>query len=288
MIKHLEKIFSKARKYILEEGYKKIKVIRTNPKATDMSREFDLGTESVVINYCRENNLRIKILTEERGEVNICEDPKWILILDPVDGSTNLKRGIEGSAVSMAVLPAAELLQPENVRYALIGSIISGGYCMSEKGKGVFYRGPFSGNKKVRVSTSKNENLETACIEIDFDFALDETTSKINIEKGKKIKRILPLIFPERRIKHIRRNGSAAIGLMEVATGAIDAYIDARDISTPENWLAAYLLIKEAGGIFTDLRGKEIAKIKSLAEPYSYIASGNKILHQAILESLDR
>lgn len=283
MLKHLEKIFEEVRKYVLEEGYKKIEVIRTNPKATDISREFDLGAEKVAINYCRQNHLKVRILTEERGEINLCECQKWILILDPVDGSTNLKRGIEGSAVSIAVL-AAELFKPENVKYALIGSIISGGYCIAEKGKGAFYRGPFSGNKKVQASTSKNENLETACIEIDFDFALDEATSKINIEKGEKIKRILPLIFPERKIKHIRRNGSAALGLMEVATGAIDAYIDARDISTPENWLAAYLLIKEAGGLFTDLQGREITKIKSLTQPYSYVASGNQVLHKKILE----
>jgi len=98
--------------------------------------------------------------------------------------------------------------------------------------------------------------------------------------------RIFPLIYPERRVKFIRRNGSAALGLMEVATGAIDVYIDFRNRLTPENWLAPYLLIKEAGGIFTDFKGKEIAEIKGFREPFSILAAGNKILHQKTLKIL--
>lgn len=89
-------------------------------------------------------------------------------------------------------------------------------------------------------------------------------------------------------MKHIRRNGSAALGLMQVATGAVDAYIDVRDISTPENWLAAQLLIREAGGIFTDPQGREIEIDKlDLTRPYSYVASGNRELHDKILKCLN-
>ncbi len=288
MLKHLEKIFERVRTYILTKGYKRIEIVRVNPKVTDVSAKFDLEVEDVVINYCKENSLKLRIFTEERGEVNLCKHLDWVLVIDPVDGSTNFKKGIEGSSFNVAVLPASKKISPKDIQYALIGSLISGSYCQAEKGKGTFYQGFFSGFKKKRVFASKNTKLESACIEIDLDFALNEATTKINVEAGRKIERILPLIYPKRQIKHLRRNGSAGMGLMEVATGAVDAYIDLRDISTPENWFPAYLLIKEAGGIFTDWHGKEITEVNDLRQPYSYVASGNEILHQKILESLNK
>jgi myo-inositol-1(or 4)-monophosphatase len=289
MIKHLEEIFKIVRNYILKEGYKRTEIVKINPKGEDISTKFDLEVENIVIGYCKKHKLDVKILSEETGEFDLFSTkPEHIFVLDPVDGSTNLKRGIEGSAFSVAVMPIEENeeIQPERVQYALIGNLISGAISKGEKGKGTFYKGPFSGFQEKRVFTSKNENLETACIGIDLDFALDETSDQIDVEKGAKIERILPLLYPQRKVKYLRRSGSASLGLMEVATGAVDAYIDARDISTPENWLAAYLLVKEAGGEFTDIEGNEIRKINSLTAPYSYIASANKSLHKKILRSL--
>lgn len=192
MLGHLEGMFGEVRRYIWKEGgYKKIEEVRANPKMVDVSRKFDLQAEGMIVSYCK-LYLReeVKIITEERGEINLCESPKWILVVDPVDGSTNLRRGVEGSATSLAVLSATEL-KPE---YALIGSIISGGYCETQRGKGVYYRGPFSGWREVQAATSKIESLEAACVEVDLDFALDETSSEIDQGESKKIGRILPLL----------------------------------------------------------------------------------------------
>lgn len=283
---HIKNIFGEVRNYVKTKGYAEVEKIKINPKGKDISTKFDLTTERIAIDYCKRNSLSVRILSEESGEINLCDNPKWIFVIDPVDGSTNLKKGIEGSAFSIAVLPNGKI-EPKNVQYALIGSITTGSFCFAEKDEGTSYQGFFNNFAEKKVSTSKNKNLETACLEIDLDFALNEATDKINLESGKKIERILPLIYPVRQIKHIRRGGSAAIGLMEVATGAVDAYVDARDSSTPENWLAAYLLIKEAGGIFTDLNGKKIAEIKNLITPYSFVASGNPTLHKKILKRLN-
>jgi fructose-1,6-bisphosphatase/inositol monophosphatase family enzyme len=290
MLNHLEKMFAAVRQYVWSEGYQQKKILGKNPKVKDVSAQFDIGAENAAIEYCRKNKLPVKILTEEQGEVNLVSgQPEYLFIFDPVDGSTNFKKGIEGSAFCVAVLPYQKnsLINPAEVKYALIGSLVSGGICKGEKNKGAYYKGPFTGFIEKPARGTLNEELNTACIEIDLDFALDESSALLDSEKGSKISRIIPLIYPARKIKHIRRNGSAAMGLMGVSTGAIDSYIDARDISTPENWIGAYLLIKEAGGEFTDIKGNELKEVKDMLTPYSYVATGNKVLHSKILKLLN-
>jgi fructose-1,6-bisphosphatase/inositol monophosphatase family enzyme len=288
---HLEKIFRKVRDYLLERGLKEREKFSENPeKPGDVSAKFDLEVEKIVTDYCQREKLKVLLYSEERGKVKLAQRPKWTIFLDPVDGSINFSRGIEGTAFSIAIVPGEieieKGLRLEEIEYGLVGSIISGSICYAQKGKGVYYKGVFSGFKEKRVFGSKIRDLENACLEIDLDFGSVSPIEKINKEKSQKIKRIFPLIYPKRQVKFIRRNGSAALALMEVATGAIDAYVDLRDRLTPENWLAPYLLIKEAGGVFTDFKGKEIGEIKSFREPFSILASGNKILHQKILKLL--
>jgi len=291
MIKHLDKIFEEVRNYLLTKGWQERDKFKLNPeKPGDISRKFDLEVEKIVSNYCQRNNLRVKIYTEESGEINLSEKPDWTFFVDPVDGSVNFWRGIEGTAFAIAVAPGKITIEKglklEEIQYALVGSIISGSICHATKGEGSFYKGIFNGYETKRVFASKERYLENACLEIDLDFASISPFEEISEVKSQKIERILPLFYPKRRVKFIRRNGSAALGLMEVALGAIDVFVDARDRLTPENWLAPYLLIKEAGGIFTDFVGKEIKEIKSFREPGSFLVSGNQELHREILRFL--
>ena len=291
MLKHLEKMFEEARNYLLEIGWQEREEFEPNPeKPGDISAKFDLAVEKTVMDYCQREKLKVMLYTEERGKVRLAEKPDWTIFLDPVDGSVNFWRGIEGSAIAMAIAPGEVEIEKgfkiEEIKYALVGSVISGSICYAQKEKGTFYKGIFNGFKEKRGFTSPQKDLESACVEIDLDFAAVSPIEEISAEKSQKIERIFPLIYPVRQVKFIRRNGSAALGLMEVATGAIDAYIDARDRLTPENWLAAYLLIKEAGGVFTDFEGKEVDEIRSFRESGSFLASGNQELHKKILKCL--
>ncbi|MDI6591794.1 MAG: inositol monophosphatase family protein [Patescibacteria group bacterium] len=291
MLKHLEKMFEEVRNYLLEKGWQEREKYSKNPeKPGDISAKFDLEVEKIVMDYFQKKDLRAKIYTEESGEVKLVEKPEWTFFIDPVDGSVNFWRGIEGTAFAIAVAPGEVKIEQgfklENIKYGLVGSVISGSICYAEKERGAYYKGIFSGFKEKKVFASKNKELENACVEIDLDFASVSPIEKISEEKSQKIERIFPLIYPVRRVKFIRRNGSAALGLMEIATGTIDAYIDARDRLTPENWLAPYLLIQEAGGIFTDFEGNKIREIRSFRETGSFLASGNQELHKKILDCL--
>ncbi|MBI3190484.1 hypothetical protein HYZ41_02150 [archaeon] len=285
MLSHLENMFGEVRNYMLTQGYKSLGILGANVKGSDVTAKFDLESENVAINYCKKHGLPVQIWTEEQGIVDVSRDPKYIFIFDPCDGSTNFKNGIEGSAFSAACVPFSKegIANPKDVVYALIGSVVSGSVLKGSKGKGVTYKGPFNGFKKTVAHTSKNSNIQAARIEIDLDFGLNEAAG-VTTEKTK-MKRIHRLITTG--IKNIRRNGSAAMGLSYVPTGAVNAYVDVRDLSTPENWMAAYLLVREAGGVFTDPFGNDIGEVDNMTKPYNYVASGNKKIHRTILERLD-
>jgi len=287
MMGHLEAMFRDVRNYALSEGYANVVTVGRNAKAGDVSKVFDLAAEAAAVEYCRREKLPFSILTEERGAISVASRPEWLLVMDPVDGSANFARGVEGVGFSVALLPYTDgSIRPSDVKYGLVGSIISGAVCKAEKSRGCTYSGPFSGGKDKRARSSRQEDPSKACIELDVDFALNEASTKIDLVEGRKIGRVLPLLYPDRQVKYVRRIGAASLGLMQVATGAVDAYVDVRDTLTAENWLAAYLLINEAGGVFTDWHGNEINEVRGLDEAFSVVAAGNPTLHDKLLKML--
>lgn len=260
-------MFRLVRSSLLEEKAKLGKEVGRNPKG-DMSYGFDLKAEEIAINYCREKlDFPVKVLSEETGEI-VTKDgkPGYVFVIDPVDGSTNFKRGIEISSFSVAVLPAEKPVAPKNVEFALVGNLFTGSVCKAEKGKGCYFN-----NRKVE--TSKNTDVEKAIIGLDTDAA----------EKGKK-KRYLKLL---QTVKNTRRLGTSAAEATAVAIGALDAHVDIRDELTPENFMASHLLVKEAGGVFTDPNGNELPEIESLTKPYNIVVAGNQELHKKILELIE-
>jgi myo-inositol-1(or 4)-monophosphatase len=80
------------------------------------------------------------------------------------------------------------------------------------------------------------------------------------------------------RVSGIRRPGSAALDLVDVAAGRFDAFwelqLSAWDIA------AGTLLIREAGGLVTDLTGHE------LGIEHSGVVAGNPVMHEWLLQLL--
>jgi myo-inositol-1(or 4)-monophosphatase len=80
------------------------------------------------------------------------------------------------------------------------------------------------------------------------------------------------------RVQGIRRAGSAVLDLAHLACGRLDGYWEMH--LRPWDWAAGWLLVEEAGGQVTDMRG----------EPWSLasndIAASNGLLHPEFLAHL--
>jgi len=268
MRKLLRAMFAEARQFLLGEGLRKLAVVRTNARG-DVTKEFDYLAEERIINYCaREFPDPVRIWTEERGEVRTRPGAaRWTLVVDPVDGSENFARGNELASVSLALLPGEEVPRPEAVTAALVGGIFSGTIYEAEGGSGAWRNGQ-------PIRPSPTTTLSDALVSMDFKFGGSPSISQI-----------FPLL---RGIKDTRRFGSAAFEFVAVASGGVDAYVDVRDTLSPENYMAAYLIVTEAGGVVSDRYGKPLGPIHSMTQGQSIVAAATPALHAAILEALGR
>lgn len=263
MLLHLEKMFVEVRRFLAAEGRTMLGELGRNPKG-DITKEFDLKSEEIAISYCRKNSLPVEIISEETGNVSVSENPEYTIVLDPVDGSNNFSRGIEWTAFAAAVMPCGSLAL-DKVKFGLVGNVFTGTVFEAEKGKGAFRDG------RKLVSSGAKE-LSKSSLSIAFEF----------VDKSK-LDRIFPLV---KKIKFARRCGATALDLANVASSGYDGFVDVTDKCTPENFMAACLIIKEAGGAFTDAFGKNLGELE-MNRGYNIIASGNKELHRQILETVD-
>lgn len=261
LLKELEEVFFLVREFLLEKGRSMKDDIGFNPKG-DVTKGFDLKAEELVIDYCRKNRLPVEILTEEKGRVSITDKPKYLMVVDPVDGSLNFSRGIEDAGVSLAVLPHGKLLL-NRVKYALIGNVFTGTVFKAEKNKGAF-------RNKKRIKASGKGKLSESI------FYINNTAARI-AGKAEKTSALINRIY---RVKCL---GSASLELAYVSDGSCEGCLI--DNVSPENFAAAYLIIKEAGGVFTDDCGHEMPEL-DMKKGYNVVASCNKKLHEQVLGTM--
>lgn len=77
---------------IVKEGY-----------AGDVTRRADLEAEQLIIELVRRSSLCARIVSEEAGVVDVCKEPKYIVAVDPLDGSLNYINRVPFASVSIAI-----------------------------------------------------------------------------------------------------------------------------------------------------------------------------------------
>ena len=264
MLELLEQLFRHVRAYLHSERFNRSQVYFQSSQHTTM--QFDREAEDIIISELIESGHGFEIITEERPPFTTSSTPQYRIIVDPVDGSTNVSRGIMTAAVSLAVLPVDAPIVPEQVQWALVGELFSGTVYQAQRGGGAFCNGR-------HCQVGKTKRLDECLAGMDFD--------------GRDVNMLRNLLFKQPAIDRIRRSGSSAMDFVYVANGAYDACIDVGDIITAESFLAASSIISEAGGIITDQYGKPLRAITDLAEGFSLVAAGTKELHAEIVARLN-
>jgi myo-inositol-1(or 4)-monophosphatase len=261
MLELLEQLFRQVRAYAQAERYDRKQVYAQSAKHTTM--QFDRDAEDIIINGLTESGLGFEIMTEERPSFcTLGITPAYRIVIDPIDGSTNVGKGIMTAAVALAVLPIDVPVTPEQVQWALVGELFSGTVYEAQRGNGAFRNGR-------RCQTSTETDIRTCLAGINMD--------------GKNNQAVKALLTEGPILGRVRRSGSSAIDSVYVASGTYDAYIDVGNDTTGESFLASASIALEAGGVISDHEGKALRPITNLVEKYSLVLSGNQKLHQAIL-----
>jgi myo-inositol-1(or 4)-monophosphatase len=227
----------------------------------DPIREIDLAAEQALVNTLREHEISFTLISEESGVKEYGKNPnECYLTTDPIDGTTNLMRGVPFYATSMAISTEPSLRE---VHTALVADLFHGMTYTAQKGNGAH-------RNEQKIAPSSNASLEEAVIGIDLN--------------SYKVEKIIPrLTALIQKTKHIRHFGANALELCYVADGTTDAFIDIRGKLRATDIAAAWLIINEAGAIMTTPDGKPLNAKLDPTQKVEFIAAGNHKMHRAIL-----
>jgi myo-inositol-1(or 4)-monophosphatase len=264
MLELLEQLFRKVRAYMQSEHFDRYQVHSRSTDHTIM--QFDREAEDIIISGLIESGQSFEIITEERPTFSTSNDPSYRIIIDPVDGSTNVSRGIPTAGVSLAVLSTGEPITPESVQWALVGELYSGTVYQAQRDWGAFCNGH-------RCKVSETSQFEHCLAGMNFDGRDPEVFRKLLIEHP--------------TLSNVRRSGSSAMDIVYVANGAYDAYIDTGDVLTAESFLASLSIVLEAGGIVSDQYGKPLRPISNLTVGFSLVVAGTRELHTELLTRIN-
>lgn len=260
MLELLEQLFRQVRVYVQSERFDRNHIYEQTLVHTTM--QFDRDAEDLIINGLIDSKNGFEIITEERPTFRTIADPPYRIVIDPIDGSTNVEHGIMTATVALAVLPIDVPIVPEQVQWALVGEIFSGTVFEAQKGRGAFRDG-----RRCQVSATKH--IRQSLLGMNLD-----SRSK-NVTKA--------LLTQDPAPGQVRRSGSSAMDSVYVASGTYDAYIDVGPVLTGESFLASACIVLEAGGVVSDQEGQPLRPIQSLDDTYSLVLAGTRELHQEIL-----
>ena len=158
-------------------------------------------------------------------------DPRkgWAFIVDPIDGTTNFVRGLNQSAISVA------LAKDGAVEYAVVLDPFKNELFSAQRGKGAY-----SNDAPIHVS---DRPLEKGI------FGMG--TALYNREFEEKTVSVLSQLW--KRSCDFRRMGAAALDLCYVASGRYDAFFEFS--LAPWDYAAGSLIITEAGGKICTMEG---------------------------------
>ena len=228
----------------------------------DITRKMDLAAEHALDTALLDRGLSARIISEELGDRIVGERPDFMIIFDPIDGSTNATCGIPFFCTSLAYTERMELATFDDITMAVICDIQGNIYC-AEKGKGAFLNGNQITNKKR--GTRLKPVIST------YSYGVPGVPAGL-IELEKSI--------------IVRALGSIALDMCFVADGTLDGIIDTRELVSGYDIMASALILNEAGGSLTDLKGNIISgDVRATA--MSIIGTKNKELHSRIVRTLN-
>ena len=223
---------------------------------SDFVSEVDMASEREIVGVITRRLPDATVLGEELSPTAIASRGV-VVIADPLDGTTNFLHGYPEYSVSIGIARNGVLCA------GVVLNIARGEEFTARRGGGAFLNG-----KRIRVSDLREPGR--SLIGTGFPFK--------TLEKLPQYMEQFSLVT--RGTAGIRRAGSAALDLSNVACGRFDAFWEL--VLAPWDVAAGLLMVQEAGGIVTDLEGNP-----PVLTAESFVA-GNPAMHAWLLQTVKR
>ena len=198
-------------------------------RANDFVTQVDQAAEEAIIDTVKKAYPDHGFLAEESGTSGA--DAETIWIIDPLDGTTNFIHGFPQYCVSIGVQHRGALA------HGVVYDPNRNEIFTASKGRGAYLN-----DRRIRVS--KCLRLGDALVGTGFPF---REVSRLDVY----LKQMRSIIHAS---AGLRRAGAAALDLAYVACGRLDAFWELG--LSPWDMAAGALLVQEAGGLVSDLRGE--------------------------------
>ncbi|MEU5435090.1 inositol monophosphatase family protein [Streptomyces sp. NPDC020719] len=196
-------------------------VAATKTSPIDVVTEMDIAAEKLITGFLAEHRPDDGFLGEEGASSEGTSGVRWVI--DPLDGTVNYLYGLPTWAVSIAA-------ERDGVRVAGVVEVPMRG----ETFHAVLGGGAFVGERPLRCRPAAP--LAQSLLATGFAYV-----QSVRAHQAEIAAKLIP------RFRDVRRGGSAAIDLCDVAAGRLDAYYE-RGLN-PWDLAAGDLIAREAGAL---------------------------------------
>lgn len=239
---------------ILKDYYSRELRVSTKTTDSDLVTQADIEAEAMITNAIRAQFPDHAILAEEQGKIG---DSDTVWLVDPLDGTTNFAHKHPVFSVTVALTVSGKLqlgIVYDPLRNEMFAATLDGGATLNSR----------------PISVSGAAQLSKSLVATGFPY--DRATNPDN--NAKEFAVMMPAV------QGVRRLGSAALDMAYVACARVDGYWELH--LNPWDFAAGVLLVREAGGVVTDMDGA----------PWSMgarsVITGNAWIHQAIFDRIGR
>ncbi|QLE74359.1 inositol monophosphatase [Streptomyces rectiverticillatus] len=214
-------------------------VAATKTSSIDVVTEMDIAAEKLITGFLAERRPEDGLLGEEGASSEGTSGVRWVI--DPIDGTVNYLYGLPSWAVSIAAELDGE---------AVVGVVAAP--MRGETYRAVLGQGAYEGERRLAVRPAPG--LDQALIGTGFGYLTARRAAQAEV-----LRSLLP------QVRDIRRGGSAAIDLCDVACGRLDGYYE-RGLN-PWDYAAGALIAREAGALTGGRPGEPVSPELTVAAP---------------------
>ncbi len=215
----------------------------------DIALAIDRAAEDAIIGELEAHGRPVTVISEERGELELGGGGPIHVVIDPIDGSLNAKRGMPYHCVSIAIASGPAM---GDVEVAFIGDLASADEWWALRGGGAFLNG---------------EPLELLRPDAEIEMlGIESANPKLVAPNAEAL--------AASGARRLRALGAIALTLCNVAAGRLDAMVSLAPCRSVDA-AAGQLIVREAGGVvgFPDAAADALSTPLSLAMRSRVIAA---------------
>lgn len=230
----------------------------------DISKYVDTLAEDIVVETLKAEKIQCTLITEESGKLEINGGGESHIVLDSIDGTTNATRGIPFVATCLAHASGSRL---SDVDVGLVRDLYQNADFTAVKGKSAYREG-----RPLKTSTVSS---------------LGRAIIAINLAPRERMPELMEQIFPVLcgSLK-VRQLGSTALEVCYIGSGSLDVFLDSVGLTRATDLAAAYLVLREAGGIAVAMSGEELDMPLRANASAAFIVAANQALCSEVLRYL--